>query len=469
MANLDYSNKQYVKQSQLGIPIGNKVVLGELTSYKDGTAKWTYAKDTNPIIAGPGDRSTFTLYKDDNGKWNWTPTTSTSVSNLANREGFTEQQVKDSLYKTPQTQTVLNAGNVTQLGGIKEAQKLGVPGTSGKSTQVGTLPSTVSGNFAGQPDATTANQQPAKPTLDSAALEKTIGDGISRSSYGRLIYPLDLEKSKQDKIKFDILKYVPRGVTTGITQKGGEGGFGLSERPTERNILGTIFLPISGGISDTNTAGWGDSQPMNAFELALAESALAGIQGGLEQTANKLGTAAGNVGSDPEANKETKAALQGTFAALATQGNAAQLLSRTQGAVLNPNLELLFSGPELRSFSFTFKMSARSQQEANVIVQIIRAFKQAMSVQKTQGGLFLKAPNTFAITYLSSEGDGKPHKKIGRIKECALLSLTTNYTPEGQYATYLDGTMVSYEIQMQFKELEPIVNSDYPNDNSIGF
>jgi len=35
---------------------------------------------------------------------------------------------------------------------------------------------------------------------------------------------------------------------------------------------------------------------------------------------------------------------------------------------------------------------------------------------------------------------------------------------------YNDGTPVSYEIQMQFKELEPIFNNDYGNvTENIGF
>jgi hypothetical protein len=49
-----------------------------------------------------------------------------------------------------------------------------------------------------------------------------------------------------------------------------------------------------------------------------------------------------------------------------------------------------------------------------------------------------------------------------------------SYTPEGQYATFNDGAMVSYQITMQFQELEPIFNEDYTNDGTkpspdIGF
>jgi len=138
---------------------------------------------------------------------------------------------------------------------------------------------------------------------------------------------------------------------------------------------------------------------------------------------------------------------------------------------LNPNMELLFNGPQLRPFSFTFKLSPRSKKEAESVRSIIRFFKQGMSPIRTESNLFLKAPHTFQIQYLHKKEE---HKFINKIKECALQSFVVNYTPESNYATFTDGAMVSYEIQMQFQELEPIFNDDYGNaanntDTEIGF
>jgi hypothetical protein len=147
------------------------------------------------------------------------------------------------------------------------------------------------------------------------------------------------------------------------------------------------------------------------------------------------------------------------------------MISRTKGAVYNPNMELLFNGPQLRPFSFTFRLSPRSKKESESVRSIIRFFKQGMSPIRTQSNLFLKAPHTFQIQYLHRN---KEHKFINKIKECALQSFVVNYTPESNYATFTDGAMVSYEIQMQFTELEPIFNDDYKNpenapDTEIGY
>ena len=73
------------------------------------------------------------------------------------------------------------------------------------------------------------------------------------------------------------------------------------------------------------------------------------------------------------------------------------LLARTQGNINNNNLELLFKGPTLRPFNFSFNFSPRDLDESRQVQRIIRAFKQSSSVQRTPGGLFLAAPNTYKL------------------------------------------------------------------------
>ena len=62
----------------------------------------------------------------------------------------------------------------------------------------------------------------------------------------------------------------------------------------------------------------------------------------------------------------------------------------------------------------------------------------------------------------------KDHPWINRIKECALTGCTVNYTPAGSYATFGDGAMTSYEIGLQFSELEAIYDDDYKNSGGKG-
>ena len=50
---------------------------------------------------------------------------------------------------------------------------------------------------------------------------------------------------------------------------------------------------------------------------------------------------------------------------------------------------------------------------------------------------------------------------MNMIKPCALTSINVNYTPDGSYMTYeTNGSMVGYDLNLTFQEIEPIYRSD---------
>ena len=149
-----------------------------------------------------------------------------------------------------------------------------------------------------------------------------------------------------------------------------------------------------------------------------------------------------------------------------------QLLARQSGQIFNPNMELLFNGPTLRSFSFSFKMTPRSPSEAQECKNIIRSFKSNMAPKtKNTGsvggsGVFLKTPNVFELRYKKGNSD---HPFLHKFKQCFLTNVSVNYTGEGVYTTYDDATPVSMQIDLSFKELEPIYDVDYDDAGGVGF
>jgi hypothetical protein len=302
-----------------------------------------------------------------------------------------------------------------------------------------------------------AGAVPADPAALNAALKSSVN---TRNQFPTLKYPEKLDAGKQDVIQFSMLKYSPKAFDL---TKINISGFG--ERAKDRTSIGVVTLPIPNGIIDSNAVTWGGDS-MNAGEAVLANVALTTIKQGFSAGAGVIADAAGAAGTN-----DVKTGFANAYAAAAMGGEGAKLLSRTEGAILNPNLELLFQAPTLRPFTFTFKLASRSETESKIIRSIIRFFKQGSAAQKSESNLFLKAPHTFQIQYLHN---GKPHNFLNQFKECALQSFGVSYTPEGQYATFNDGAMVSYQITMQFQELEPIFNEDYTNDGTnpspdIGF
>ena len=139
-------------------------------------------------------------------------------------------------------------------------------------------------------------------------------------------------------------------------------------------------------------------------------------------------------------------------------GSANPVLARTSGQIFNPNMELLFSGPAIRNFSFDFQFAPRNDKEAKTVLQIIRFFKQGMAPIRSEGKLFLKTPNVFELKYTHKGGE---HKGLNKFKECALTGCQVDYTPDANYSTFEDGVMTSYGMTLGFKELTPIYNDDY--------
>ena len=281
----------------------------------------------------------------------------------------------------------------------------------------------------------------------------------SSRSFGALVYPVSMRQSDQDFIKITELEYKPSGTTNKTLA-------GVNSRPSAfngRKRMGTIILPIPGGISDTNAVSWGQDK-LDPAQAALANLALAGIEGA-DPMGGMIGELEGLVETAGKSNKEIKDAIAKTVAGQAS-GAGAQLLTRTTGKIMNPNMELLFKDPSLRPFNFTWKLSPRSQDEAKTVVQIINLFKKAMAPRKSPGSLFLLSPHTFILEYYHR---GQPHLFLNKFKECALTSFTTSYTPDGNYATFEDGVMTSYSITAAFQELEPIFANDYSNTNEIGY
>lgn len=358
------------------------------------------------------------------------------------------------------------AGGSRQFNSIQDLANAQIPGYNAATTKQikdgmqRNLSTMATQNGAGTPTGRAPGAgDTSTPSGDSTAIK-----GTKTSGFGDFRYPADIGSTKQDVIKFTMLEYQPPGLGT-LGSSGGSQTLGVGgKRDANRKGIGTVVLPIPSGITDTNSANWAQNE-LNAFQAALAAGAYKGITEGLGSGIAALGASAENATQDPG----TKKAIGAMFTAGAMQGDQASILSRAEGQVINPNMELLFNGPQLRPFSFSFKMSARNKEEGQTIIKILNFFKRGMSPIKSESNLFLKSPHTFRIQYLHLGEKGKDHPYIGKIKECALQSCTINYTPEGQYATFHDGVLVSYEMQLSFTELEPIFNSDYEGLEGIGY
>jgi len=267
-----------------------------------------------------------------------------------------------------------------------------------------------------------------------------------------LRYPYSSVDDTQDFLKFSIFEYRRQQFVA------------RDQTELKSNLLGNIILPIPAQLVDSNTTDYGQGN-MNFMTEGLIQFGSEAVKGDVEGAINK---AKGLV--DEMVSPDSRNMIKNFFAAKAVGAltganiDLNELMARSSGTVLNPNMELLFKGPTLRSFNYQFKLTPRFKEEAQVIRTIIKAFKRNMA-PKGAGGNFLKTPNIFEIQYV-----GKARDYLNRMKLCALQNVSVNYTGEGNWATYQDGSPISMLLTLSFTEVMPIYNEDYAgyDDDSDG-
>tara|TARA_E500000331_G_scaffold105095_1_gene101828 strand:- start:1591 stop:2661 length:1071 start_codon:yes stop_codon:yes gene_type:complete len=318
-----------------------------------------------------------------------------------------------------------------------------------------------------------------------------------------LRYPYDIISSSTDYFQIDVLDYIP-------TASGGTGSFmanksqlvqdqgtladisklktetvsdwkvpsmfggtldkgsvkQLSDAYTNTKSTKTIILPIPTDIQDSNGTKWGEDE-LNDFAAWGMSKIGQVIEGKNLKEAGKV--AADTVG---ELSSTATGARGGQLinyfktAAVVTAANALGantsidgVLARSSGKIINKNVELLFSGVQLRTFSFSFDISPRDETEAEYVRQIIREFKirSAPKMKKGQIG-FLNSPDVFRIAYKKGK---QAHPFLNSFKTCALQQMNVNYSASGTYATYHNGVPVHMKLDLTFMELNPIYAEDY--------
>jgi len=290
-------------------------------------------------------------------------------------------------------------------------------------------------------------------------------------------YPLTMIAETTDYLQIDIVEYVP--ILSNSGSFASKPGTRYVNNGTKR--LETVLLPIPSNIQDGNAISTKSSNLNSIAGAALGgiiKTMEAGatlnlgevgnqIRQGLADTANAGGGLTGAQGF------VTRSLASKAIGILGANVTADEILARQQGEILNPNMELLFSGPTLRTFRFKFKMTPRNGDESLEVKRLIRCLKKNMApkvkgtnIRNTPNDIgdnannttFLKTPNVFELRYRSGNGD---HRFLHKFKQCFLESINVTYTA---YATYSDGTPVSIVMDLTFKEIEPIYDIDYEGD-----
>lgn len=252
-------------------------------------------------------------------------------------------------------------------------------------------------------------------------------------------------------------------------------GSGKDGKP-KKSIKHIINLPIPRNVTDTQGVQYGESQlnPLQAFGTALvgqgfsSQQPIAQLKQAFSATANKAGAAL----QDPTTQQAIGASLAGTMiGALGGNVSADQLIARASGQILNPNLELLFNGVGLRVFPFSFQFFPRNKEEADEVMKIIRVLKFEMAPTRNgqkdpKSGIFVGTPSVFQLVYMRGS---KEHPFLNKFLPMVLSDMKVNYTASGSHSTFYDGTPTHMQVDLQFKELNPLYKEDYEGTTGVGY
>lgn len=287
-----------------------------------------------------------------------------------------------------------------------------------------------------------------------------------------LKYPLRLNENETDFVYFSHSEYK----TNNTKNKDGSKG---PQRPPDNGNGIVLYMPNSTpGAGYTN--GWNNTGtmfqgPIGEYKRGLLQAAgkainsaengtidMAALRAASEEAGFKVGNDITNRGGLGALGNQ----LIGETVGKKLIGSANNFLALSQNKIFNPNIELLYQGPQLRTFVFEFTFVPRSKGESTNVNNIIKEFKTWSAPSNEKGGFYLSVPHVWHIRYGGAGG-----KFMNKFKPCAMTSfeLQDNGSSDAHY-TFVDGVPVSTSIRMTFSEVDIITREDHTkNGGPRGF
>ena len=272
-------------------------------------------------------------------------------------------------------------------------------------------------------------------------LKNIFGNQASETSAendnGDLIFPIELSKGDRPTVEF-----------TCFVKEGDE---------SKPKRLHTYF-PIPAGLSFSDNANYQDVDLgiIGGTVFAAAQKAMregSGVGGAVSNIMNKISSV----------GKEEAMGIAGKALAIKLSGQE-DAISLATNQVLNPNTNITFKGHGIRSFSFSFKMIAKSKKEASLIRKINERFRHYSYANLTDDatGFMLSFPPTWLIRFYDAPEKGGEFKEIihlPRIFSCYLTGVQSTYN-SNQNTFFSDGAPVELDMTLEFQETRALTRKD---------
>jgi hypothetical protein len=237
----------------------------------------------------------------------------------------------------------------------------------------------------------------------------------------------------------------------------------IGSAPPEKN---TVFLFIPGG-QQNGPLQW---QMVHEYDDVKLTKLGAGVVGGITRLLP---------GGD-------------TIASVANKlGGAALGAARVAGlGTINPKVDVLYGNSDLRTFQFSFFMAPQSQKESQELKNIVKVLRKFSAPEITtpgflqqyvpgglfsspsgQGsqlnsGLWFVPPAEFLISFHSVTNNNEvgfnapENNYLPKIGRSVLTRIDVDYTQQGEFSTFADGSPTNLQLTMVFREMRIISQYD---------
>jgi len=279
---------------------------------------------------------------------------------------------------------------------------------------------------------------------------------MSAESKQELKFPTDLSPNRYivlDFYKADKVGAIGKSITTmlknGVTQLsqgsilGTVTAIGTGAIETTGLLFNTVANEVTGRVSGNSEAGYN-------IDLATAE-----ITKNKDTYVDSIYLPlTNNLGEELAHNYDQS---NGAISSLLEMSGAASTTNKAVGAIsaftgsrsllLNPDLVQMYKGTGLRKLSLSWTLMPDSKEEAQIIFEIVRRFKEYSSPELQAGNALLLSPLFCSVTFTN-----QILNESIRTSDMVINSVLLNYSESGFMETFADGVPKSIVLNVEMGE-----------------
>lgn len=221
-----------------------------------------------------------------------------------------------------------------------------------------------------------------------------------------------------------------------------------------------IALYIPNSVVQGTSVGWDEEDLTSVMGDVLDAGTKALTQANENANAATDKANAANDGANGTISSVISAGVSSASAKVLANMKRTQRIARVTPG--NSKKELLFNSVNFRTFDFNYQFTPKSRDEAANVMNIIRIFKHHMLPEYANASKSIYIyPSEFNVKYYKGN---RENEYIEKQMTAVLEAVNIDYTPNGQFNTFVNGMPQQINLTLRFKELSVPTKETSPFD-----